>query len=1295
MSGSPRVSRDSPWGLRRLLYLTLSASALFAVTSSAQTTKHKPGYCAIRGECGQRGWFGKPLPCPDNGPAEKPDPDLRNDLVDFCGQKWADSLVCCTADQFETMKGNLDVVQQILSPCPACKANFFNLVCTMTCSPNQSQFLNITKIEKIDGKGKDVVSELSYYVDPAYGNGFFDSCKNVKFSQTGGSVMEFIGGNAKNWTAFLKFLGDTKPIGSPFQIDYDLTDESPTPPKPIVAMNDPIIKCNDPDPKYACSCLDCAEACPKLPAWEDEKSCHVGIIPCLSFSVIIIYAVFLSAIMLCYGYFFTKSYTQRYQRLRLLHDEGPSDDEDEGDILAPAGFTDHPASEYPLNVWLDNAFQKLGWGCAEYPGLTIGTSIILVVLMSLGWLNFHVERDPVKLWVSPTSETAIQKNFFDENFGPFWRIEQAFLVNDTTGQPGPILSYDTLRWWFNVESTVRRLKSLDEGVTLTDICFNPTGNGCAIQSISGWFDERPDLMTPAGWASHVKECASNPSSCLPDMGQPLDPEVILGGFQNTDEILNAASIMVSWVVNNHPEGTPEVKRTMDWEEALKRYLLDVQAEARDRGLRLSFNTEISLEQELNNSANTDAKIVVISYIFMFIYASIALGSTGFSLPKLLGNPSRAFVDSKFTLGVAGIVIVLMSVSASVGLFSALGVKVTLIIAEVIPFLVLAIGVDNIFLITHEFDRANISHPDRFVHERISKALGRMGPSILLSAFTETAAFALGAVVAMPAVRNFAIYAAGAVVINALLQVTMFVSVLALNQQRQENNRFDCIPCVVAPGGPIRQYTGEEESYLQKFIRKTYAPKLLNKYVKGTVVVVFLGLFAAGIGLMPEIELGLDQRNALPDGSYTIDYFNDLYDYFGAGPPVFFVTKEYNVTNRAEQKALCGRFTTCNKFSLGNILEQERKRQDTSYLVKPAANWLDDYFQWLDPRQEACCGIEKDTGFGCNPQTGSGCEVCFADRTPPWSQTLSGMPEGDEFLKYLTLWLDSPVGEDCVYGGQAQYKHAVNPDYDRKTIKASHFRTAHTKLASQKDFIESFKAARRIAAAIGENIGAEVFPYSVFYIFFDQYITIVSLTQKLLAGAILATFIISSVLLGSFMTGLAVSITVTMIVVDIIGIMALWGVSLNAVTLVNLVICVGIGVEFCAHIARAFMFPSRTLLEKAKKLSGKDCRAWVAMVNVGGSVFSGITITKLLGVTVLAFTKSKIFEIYYFRIWLALVVVAATHALIFLPVLLTLIGGNGYLDSDDDLGLEADLASRQFHNTRNPAENFEDYSDEES
>ena len=172
-----------------------------------------------------------------------------------------------------------------------------------------------------------------------------------------------------------------------------------------------------------------------------------------------------------------------------------------------------------------------------------------------------------------------------------------------------------------------------------------------------------------------------------------------------------------------------------------------------------------------------------------------------------------------------------------------------------------------------------------------------------------------------------------------------------------------------------------------------------------------------------------------------------------------------------------------------------------------------------------------------------------------------------------------------------------------------------------------------------------------------------LTGTLIGSALAIIFLLSSLLLGSLMTGAVVTLTVIMIVADVLGCMALFHVSLNAISLVNLVICVGIGVEFCAHIARAFMFPSKPIIEKARaKFRGKDARAWAALVNVGGSVFSGITITKFLGVFVLAFTRSKIFEVYYFRIWLALVFFAALHALVFLPVALSLIGGEGKMHS---------------------------------
>lgn len=79
-------------------------------------------------------------------------------------------------------------------------------------------------------------------------------------------------------------------------------------------------------------------------------------------------------------------------------------------------------------------------------------------------------------------------------------------------------------------------------------------------------------------------------------------------------------------------------------------------------------------------------------------------------------------------------------------------------------------------------------------------------------------------------------------------------------------------------------------------------------------------------------------------------------------------------------------------------------------------------------------------------------------------------------------------------------------------------------------------------------------FSVFYVFYEQYLSVVHLTYSDILACMASIGVVSLLLLGlDFYTTFIILLTISMIIVSLLCMMYLWNISLNALSVVNLVV----------------------------------------------------------------------------------------------------------------------------------------------
>ena len=376
------------------------------------------------GQCEKNRATNLPLNCFYNGKAKLiENRESRDILAKLCPEfSHKDSKVCCDIKQILSLQSGIQSAQQMMTRCPACWKNFRELYCQMTCSPNNSLF-----IDPILTLSKKSVQSIEYNVDQTFRDGLYNSCKNVIFPSSNQKIMNFLcGTKAENCNPlkFLRFMGDPTLNGdsSPFLIEYP---PSPKANSSIVPMYVDVKLCDKTvyipytnSTAAACSCQDCIESCPPVPHytptthWElDVGDIHFNII---SFATLLVYLAFLVVFTAGSIVYF------KYSSNRKTFSEHSK--------AVVGGRQRSPGLVAYLGKSMDQkiklVFSKWGNICSDYSIIVIIGAVVFVIICSIGLVKFTVITDPVKLWSAPGSQARREKDIFDSKFSPFFRTAQ-------------------------------------------------------------------------------------------------------------------------------------------------------------------------------------------------------------------------------------------------------------------------------------------------------------------------------------------------------------------------------------------------------------------------------------------------------------------------------------------------------------------------------------------------------------------------------------------------------------------------------------------------------------------------------------------------------------------------------------------------------------------------------------------------------------------------------------------------------------------------------------------------------
>ena len=477
---------------------------------------------------------------------------------------------------------------------------------------------------------------------------------------------------------------------------------------------------------------------------------------------------------------------------------------------------------------------------------------------------------------------------------------------------------------------------------------------------------------------------------------------------------------------------------------------------------------------------------------------------------VLGQWNR--VEQRAALAAVGISSTVFALLGSFGLCSALGLHYGPMHSLIFCLLV-GLSIDDMFVLVHTWQNQP-QQPGVPLPERVGRTMRDAGVGITVTSATNIIVFLIGGTTVLPSLRSYSIFTGVGIVFTFFLQLTFFLAWFTIDQRRIESQR-DGMCCWKRH--PHHQPTNKPG--LLKKVAAVVASFLRHKVVKAVILVASFALAGLCSWGVTQIAVELDYTAFLPSDSALFQWFQwdaELFPQEGEEGRVYM---SGGLAHRlADIEALLQEFENKPEY------------------IKSIDGWYPGFKEYVNKH------FRPDHPLPTHPV------------------------EEEEFNKLLTQFLFSPSGSR--YQPNFQFSSPLVCGQPAPPILVSSLGFVHPKLTGGPG--ASHLAAMRWVKDRVAKVPGEAFPMALAYSRWEvDEVVVEELLRNLLLALAMVT-LVTLLLLADIRSCIFVLASVLLTIVDTVGLMYFWGLTINITGGTNLVISIGLCVDYSAHIAHTFL-----------------------------------------------------------------------------------------------------------------------------